>query len=98
MKSVLDWLYQFFSEIWALDTEFKLQPGELLDPYCLVGREVRTGVTIRKWRDELGSHPPFDVSKRTLIVTWYGIAEMAFFAALGWRMPVRFLDLYPEYR
>jgi hypothetical protein len=98
MKSILGWLYQFFSEIWVLDTEFRPQPGELLDPYCLVGREVRSGVTIRKWRDELGSHPPFDVSKRTLIVTWYGIAEMAFFAVLGWRMPVRFLDLYPEYR
>src|SRR5262249_11716803 len=48
-----------FEEIWAVDFEFIAQPGERPVPVCLVARELRSGRTIKQWRGEFSTAPPF---------------------------------------
>ena len=43
-----------FDEIWLHDFEFISRPGERPDVVCLAARELRSGQTLRLWRDELG--------------------------------------------
>jgi hypothetical protein len=38
------------------------------------------------------------VDARTLFIAFYASAELSCFLALGWPLPVRILDLYPEFR
>ena len=98
METPLDQLYRIFDQVWVLDTELKLGDGNPAVPYCLVAREIRSRVTIRKWWDELEGRPPFDTGPRTLVVTWFGLAEWEFFDALGLPKWQRHLDLYAEYK
>ena len=42
------------------------------------------------------SRPPFNVDGSTLIVVFYGLAELGCFAQLGWQYPVNLVDLYTE--
>ena len=55
-----------FDEIWLHDFEFVAQPGERPDVVCLAAREMRSGRTIRLWRDELGTQPPYRTDDRVL--------------------------------
>lgn len=89
-----------YNEIWFGDFEFIQQAGERPSPVCLVARELRSGRLIRLWQDELLRMPksPFAVDDRTLFVAFYASAELTCFLALGWPLPVRILDLYPEFR
>jgi hypothetical protein len=90
----------FFNEIWLGDFEFIQQAGERPSPVCFVARELRSGRLIRLWQDELLRMPksPFAVDDRTLFVAFYASAELTCFLSLGWPLPVRILDLYPEFR
>jgi hypothetical protein len=89
-----------FSEIWCADFEFRADPGERPWPVCMVAEEVRTGRTIRLWRDELLAlrHAPFDVGANSLFVAYFASAEFGCFLELGWPLPRNVLDLYPEHR
>ena len=89
-----------FREIWCLDFEFHPddhREGGRPVPVCLVARELRTARTIRQWRGEFGSHPPFPTDDRTLFVGFYASAEWGCFKALGWPMPRRIIDTYAEH-
>jgi len=87
-----------YSEIWAVDFEFGVAPGGNPDPVCLVARELRTGRTIRLWRDEFGPAPPYPTGDNTLFVAYYASAEIGRHLALGWPVPARILDLFAEFR
>jgi DNA polymerase-1 len=87
-----------FDQVWAVDFEFTAHPGERPAPICMVARELHSGRTIRLWQDQFGPAPPFSVSERALFVSFYASAELGCFAALGWPMPARVLDLYIEFR
>src|SRR5215470_11849448 len=87
-----------FREIWAVDFEFIADPGENPDPVCLVGRELRSGRTVRLWRDELGPVPPYPTGPNSLFVAYYASAEVGCHLALGWPIPERILDLFTEFR
>ena len=71
--------------------------GEHPDPVCLVARELRTGQKIRLWRDQMGSSPPYDISKDSLFLSFASDAEMGCHLALGWPLPARVLDLRVEF-
>ena len=43
--------------------------------------------TIRMWRGEFGSAPPFDIGPDTLFVAYTAWAEMTCFMVLGWQFP-----------
>src|SRR4051812_6698482 len=85
-------------EIWAVDFEFIARDGERPDPVCLVARVVRTGCTIKQWRGEFTSAPPFRIDHRAIYVSYYASAELGCHLALGWPMPANVLDLFAEFR
>lgn len=87
-----------YDEIWVEDFEFIVHDGELPAPICVVAHEVITGRTIRLWRDQFGSSPPYRSDADVLIVTYYGSAEVGCRLALGWPVPERMLDLFTEFR
>ena len=91
-----------FRETWVVDTEYhsNQQNGNEISPVCLVAKEIRSGKVFKLWRDQLlnRNHPPFPIDKTSLIVTFFGSAEMQFFKVLGWRQPINHLDCFVEAR
>jgi DNA polymerase family A len=87
-----------FEEIWLWDFEFVPQPGERPDVVCLAAHELRSGRTLRLWRDELGEQPPFRTDDDVLFVCFVANAECACHLALGWPVPANVLDLSPVFR
>jgi hypothetical protein len=87
-----------FDEIWLHDFEFISRPGERPDVVCLVAHELRSGRTLRLWRDELGEQPPYRTDSGALFVSFSAQAECACHLALGWPLPARVLDLSPAFR
>ena len=91
-------MFESFREVWAADFEFGAAPGERPDVRCVVARELKTGRTLRLWRDQLGPVPPYSTGADSLFVAYYASAELGCHLALGWRLPERVLDLYAEFR
>jgi DNA polymerase I len=87
-----------FDEVWLHDFEFVPRPGERPDIACLAARELRSGRTIRLWRDELGRHPPYRTDGGALFVSFVANAECACHLSLGWPLPAKVLDLSPAFR
>ena len=53
--------------------------------------------TIRLWRDDFGTAPPFDIGPDTLFVAYSAWAEMTCFKLLGWQFPVHVFDQHTAY-
>ena len=87
-----------FPEVWLTDFEFVARPGERPDVVCLAAHELRSGRTLRFWRDELGDRPPYRTDRDALIVNFVANAECACHLSLGWPLPERVLDLSPVFR
>jgi DNA polymerase I len=87
-----------FEEIWLHDFEFVPQPGERPDVVCLAANELRSGRTLRLWRDELGEIPPYRTDDGVLFVNFIANAECACHLALGWPLPANVIDLSPTFR
>lgn len=89
-----------FREVWLADFEFSAPSGERPTPHCLVAREFQTGRTIKLGADELRtmSAAPFACDASTLFAAYYASAEFGCFLSLGWKLPVRILDLFAEFR
>jgi DNA polymerase I len=87
-----------FDEVWLHDFEFVSQPGERPDVVCLAAYELRSGRTLRLWRDELGPRPPYRTDRGVLFVSFVANAECACHLSLGWPLPAKILDLSPAFR
>ena len=87
-----------FREVWAVDFEFAVKDGARPDPVCLVAWELRSGHRLKLWRSEFGPCPPYSVGPDSLFIAYYASAEIGCHLALGWRKPVRILDLFTEFR
>jgi DNA polymerase-1 len=87
-----------FEEIWTGDFEFISKDGERPDVVCLAARELRSGQTIRLWRDQLGAATPYRTDVNVLFVCFAATAECACHLALGWPLPANILDLSPVFR
>jgi DNA polymerase I len=90
-----------FREIWVLDFEFEAPDGERQRPVCMVAVELRSGLTLKLWRDNLEQlrlHPPFDTGPGNLFVAFYASADLGCFLTLGWPVPTNILDLFAEFR
>ena len=87
-----------FEEIWLHDFEFVPRPGEHPDIVCLAAQELRSGRTLRLWRDQLGPQPPYRTDRGVLFVSFVANAECACHFALGWPLPAKVLDLSPAFR
>ena len=53
------------------------KPGERPDVVCLVAHELRSGQTLRLWRDQLGAAPPYRTDAKVLFVCFVATAELA---------------------
>jgi DNA polymerase I len=83
------------------DFEYEVADGDLPNVLCMVAYvldENRQHVrTIRLWRGEFGSAPPFDTGPDTLFVAYSAWAELTCFMTLGWRFPEHVFDLHAAY-
>ena len=81
--------------------DYNLQPGDLPVPLCMVAHVLNENLqhvrTIRLWRGEFGSTPPFDIGPDTLFVAYSAWAEMTCFKVLGWLFPVHIFDQHTAY-
>jgi hypothetical protein len=91
-------MFDAWREAWAADFEFVAHPGERPEVVCLVARELKSGRTIRLWRDQFGATPPYPLDADCLYVAYYASAELGCHLALGWPLPARVLDLFAEFR
>jgi hypothetical protein len=86
-------------EIVFIDFEFIAEPGERPKSVCMVAAEQKSGRMFRVWlEDGAPNAPPFAIGPGVLAVSYYAVAELSCFLALGWRLPRLVLDLYAEFR
>ncbi len=82
--------------VWCVDTEYRITPGERVRPICLVAHDLRSATTHRRWLwDEDPGPPPW--GPNDLVVCFSATAECGVFAALGWAQP-QIVDLWTEHR
>jgi hypothetical protein len=90
-----------FSAVVSCDFEYEIEPGGLPNVLCMVAyvldENLRHVRTIRLWRGEFGSTPPFDVGPDSLFVAYSAWAEMTCFNVLGWKFPVHIYDQHTAY-
>jgi hypothetical protein len=93
-------IWDIYARIWAIDFEFMASAGERPKPVCMVAKELKKGLTIRLWMDDLLStpSPPYGIGPQDLILAYYASAEMGCHLALGWFLPCAIVDLYAEFR
>jgi hypothetical protein len=81
--------------------DYGLRKGDLPKPLCMVAHVLNQHLnhvrTIRLWRGDFGSAPPFDIDDDTLFVAYSAQAEMMCFQALGWRFPIHIFDQHTAY-
>jgi hypothetical protein len=90
-----------FPNIVVGDFEYEVPDGGLHNVLCgvyyLLDENLQHVRTVRQWRGEFGSTPPFDVGPDTLFVAYAAWAEMACFEQLGWKFPVHVFDQHTAY-
>ena len=90
-----------FGSVAVIDFEYEVEAGGLPCVLCMVAyildSELRHVRTVRLWRGEFGSRPPFDIGPDALIVGYSLWAEMTCFLTLGWEFPVHLLDQHTAY-
>jgi DNA polymerase I len=90
-----------FGHIVVVDFEYEVAAGELPNVLCMVAYVLDENLqhvgTIKLWRGEFGSAPPFDIGPDTLFVAYSCWAEMTCFMQLGWKFPKHVYDLHTAY-
>lgn len=90
-----------FGRIIVLDFEYEVAPGGLPNVLCMVvyvlDEHLRHVHTIRLWRGEFGSTPPFAAGPDTLVVAYSAWAEMICFQVLNWKFPTHIFDQHTAY-
>ena len=90
-----------FCEVVVADFEYEVDDGNLPDVLCLVAYVLDPNLqhvrTVRLWRGEFGSAPPFDIGSNMLFVAYSAWAEMICFKVLGWKFPEHIFDLHTAY-
>jgi hypothetical protein len=90
-----------FTTINVCDFEYEIEDGGLPCVLCMVVYVLNENLqhvrTIRLWRGDFGSTPPFDIGPDALFVAYSAWAEMTCFKALGWQFPVHIFDLHTAY-
>jgi hypothetical protein len=88
-----------FARLWCVDFEHHQPSGERPTPLCLVAREVRSGLTLRRWLyNEVPGPCPIPNTAQDLFIAYMASAEIGNYLALGWSVPRHLLDLHAEFR
>ena len=90
-----------FRTVTVVDFEYEVDDGDLPNVLCMVAYMLDENLqhvdTIRRWRGEFGSTPPFDIGPDALVVGYSLWAELTCFLVLGWRFPVHVFDLHTAF-
>jgi DNA polymerase I len=90
-----------FTQTVVADFEYEVSDGDLPKVLCMVAyvldENLRHVRTIRLWRGDFGTAPPFDIGPNTLFVAYSAWAEMTCFKVLNWRFPVHVFDSHTAY-
>jgi DNA polymerase-1 len=90
-----------FHNITVCDFEYEVADGELPNVLCMVAymldEKLQHVRTVRMWRGDFSSAPPFDTGPDTLFVAYSAWAEMTCFMTLGWRFPAHIFDQHTAY-
>jgi DNA polymerase-1 len=90
-----------FGSVVVCDFEYEVADGDLPNVLCMVAcvldEHLEHVRTIRLWRGEFGSTPPFDVGPDSLFVAYSAWAEMTCFSTLGWKFPTHVFDQHTAY-
>jgi hypothetical protein len=91
----------YFTQVAVVDFEYEVSDGNIPNPLCMVAylldEHLQHVRTIRMWRGEFGTTPPFDIGPDTLFVAYAAWAELTCFKVLGWQFPVHIFDLHTAY-
>ena len=82
---------------YAVDYEYIPRDDGGLDVVCGVAKNLRTGETLRRWRDQMGRAPFFDCGPGAALVAYNAQAEMEAHLAMGWPFPENVICLYAEH-
>jgi DNA polymerase I len=88
-----------FNNIFVVDFEFVVNPGDHAQPVCLVFHEINSAETKWIWlegKNPLTITPPYPMGETDLFVAYYSSAEWGCHLSLNWPLPAP--DLYPEFR
>jgi DNA polymerase I len=96
----LGWLRRTYSQVWAIDTEYRPTPEGIPVVVCLVAREVfGRQPELRIFEHEFPKECPIDFGRSdVLMVSYAAPAELGSFLQLGWAFPRNILDLWVEAR
>ena len=90
-----------FATVVVCDFEYEVTDGDLPKVLCMVAyvldENLRHVRTIRRWRGEFGTAPPFDIGPDALFVAYSAWAEMTCFMVLGWKFPTHIFDQHTAY-
>ncbi len=90
-----------FTQVVVCDFEYEVADGDLPDVLCMVAyvldEHLNPVRTVKIWRGEFKSTPPFDIGLDTLFIAYSAWAEMTCFAVLGWKFPTSIFDLHTAY-
>ena len=65
---------------------------------CLCAKELRSGQTLRLWRDQLRERPPYRIDAGAAVRLLRRHRGVRLPLALGWPLPEKILDLSPAFR
>jgi hypothetical protein len=90
-----------FRTVTVVDFEYEVADGDLPNVLCMVAYVLNENLqhvrTIRLWRGDFGSAPPFDIGPDALFVGYSAWAELTCFMTLGWQFPEHVFDLHTAY-
>ena len=90
-----------FGTVVVCDFEYEVADGDLPNVLCMVAyvldQNLRHVHTVRLWRGEFGTAPPFDTGPDALFVAYSAVAEMTCFKVLGWKFPEHVFDQHTAY-
>jgi DNA polymerase-1 len=90
-----------FRQVIVADFEYEARDGELPNVLCMVAyvldEYLQPVRTVRLWRGDFGTAPPFDTGPNTLFCAYSAWAEMTCFMTLGWKFPEHVFDLHTAY-
>jgi DNA polymerase family A len=84
--------------VWFVDTEYGTDKNFRPIPELLIAREHFSRKEIVVWKGEFGPEPPYPIGPDSLIVVYFGSAELGVHEVLNWKQPARLFDDYVEYK
>lgn len=82
---------------YAVDYEYIPRVDGGLDVVCGVAMNLRTGETLRRWRNEMARAPFFDYGAGSVLIAYNAQAEMEAHLAMGWPFPENVICLFAEH-